>query len=66
MADPVRTPDPKQPHDELVEDDPNDVENAWAKEIERRRREIHEGAVAPVPGEDVLRRLRAWRPTNAE
>ena len=42
--------------------DPNDVENAWAAEIERRRRESREGKVALVSGEDVRRELRAWRP----
>jgi len=43
-------------------DDPNDVENAWAAEIERRRREIREGKVTLVSGEDVRRKLRAWKP----
>lgn len=48
--------------DGLEPDDPNDVENAWAAEIERRRRESREGKVALVSGEDVRRELRAWRP----
>jgi hypothetical protein len=62
-ADP--NPDPSSdaehtPDDEPLEgDDPNDVENAWAAEIERRRREVREGKVIPIAGEDFLRELRA-------
>jgi len=38
--------------------DLNEVENAWATEIERRRREIRDGEVELVPGDEVRRRLR--------
>ena len=31
---------------------------AWLAEIERRRAEVREGSVKPVPGEDVSRK--AW------
>jgi len=44
--------------------DPNEVENAWATEIERRRREIRDGAVELVPGDEVRRRLREWKPRD--
>lgn len=50
------------PVDDAPEADPNDVENAWASEIERRRREIREGKVKLVSGEDVRRKLRDWKP----
>lgn len=58
MADPVH------PLDDDTGDDPNDVEQAWADELERRRREIREGNVALVDGEDVMRRLRRWSPNQ--
>ena len=48
--------------DASAPEDPNDVENAWATEIERRRREIREGKVTLVSGEEVRQRLRAWKP----
>lgn len=35
------------------------VEAAWAAEVERRNAEIESGAVSPVPGPEVLARLRA-------
>ncbi|MFK7990875.1 MAG: hypothetical protein AB8I08_32950 [Sandaracinaceae bacterium] len=41
--------------------DPNDVENAWTAEIERRRREL-QGRVDLVSGEHVRRKLRVWKP----
>lgn len=44
--------------------DPNEVENAWATEIERRRREIREGKVELVPGDEVRRKLREWKPRD--
>ena len=43
-------------------EDPNDVENAWAAEIERRRREVRDGTRVPIEGEAFLRELRAWKP----
>jgi putative addiction module component (TIGR02574 family) len=36
----------------------------WQTEIERRRREILEGKVKPVPGEEVSRR--AWERVNSK
>jgi putative addiction module component (TIGR02574 family) len=35
-----------------------DVETAWIKEAQRRHREIVEGKVQPVPGEQVYANLR--------
>ncbi len=57
MSDPTANVD-----SDALEPDPNDVENAWATEIERRRREIREGMVKPIPGNEVRRKLRAWKP----
>ncbi|MBP6707603.1 MAG: addiction module protein [Candidatus Accumulibacter sp.] len=36
-----------------------DVENAWAKEVERRHAEIESGKVSLLPGGETLSRLRA-------
>jgi putative addiction module component (TIGR02574 family) len=36
-----------------------EVEVAWAAEVERRNAEIESGAVALVPGEEALARLKA-------
>ena len=36
-----------------------DVERAWLTEAQRRYREVHEGKVKPVPGEDVFENVRA-------
>jgi putative addiction module component (TIGR02574 family) len=36
-----------------------DVERAWLAEAQRRFREVREGKVQPVPGEDVFENLRA-------
>ena len=36
-----------------------DAELAWLREAQRRHREIVEGKVQPVPGERVVRNLRA-------
>jgi putative addiction module component (TIGR02574 family) len=41
-----------------LEIDP-EVEAAWAAEVERRNAEIESGAVALVPGEEALARLKA-------
>jgi len=35
------------------------VEGAWLEEAQRRRREVVEGKVQPVPGERVFESLRA-------
>ncbi len=42
-------------------DDPNQtkIDAAWAEEIERRIRDIDEGKVKLIPGEEVLAKLRA-------
>lgn len=36
-----------------------DVEQAWAREADRREAELESGLVAAVPGEEALARLRA-------
>ena len=36
-----------------------EIDALWAQEAERRSREIDDGVVTPVPGEEVLSRLRA-------
>lgn len=41
-----------------VEDDP-EIEKAWAREVERRLKEIESGKVKLVPWAQVGRRLRA-------
>jgi len=35
------------------------IDALWAKEAERRSKEIDDGVVAPIPGEEVMNRLRA-------
>ena len=42
----------------LVAHDPK-LERLWAEEAERRNQEIEDGIVQPIPGEDVMRRLRS-------
>ena len=36
-----------------------EVEEAWAREAERRQAELESGAVAPVSGAEAMSRLRA-------
>jgi putative addiction module component (TIGR02574 family) len=36
-----------------------DVEQAWIEEAKRRRREIEEGIVQPIPAEQVFEEIRA-------
>jgi putative addiction module component (TIGR02574 family) len=36
-----------------------DVESAWLKEAQRRHRQIAEGKVQPIPGDQVFKNLRA-------
>lgn len=56
--------DPKPPHNEDVEvpsgywDDP-ELERLWAEEAERRYQDYLDGKEKAVPGEEVIRRLRA-------
>ena len=45
-------------------DDPAEVHRAWELELERRRREVQDGTVELVDGEEFLRELRAWRPDS--
>lgn len=58
MADPARSPEPLEDGDEILEEDPNEVEHAWAAEIERRRRELDDGTVEPLTKDEFIRRLR--------
>ncbi len=44
--------------DSLNEHEDEGVEEAWAKEIERRIQEVESGAVKTIPWSDVRRRLR--------
>ncbi len=43
----------------LEEPEQTEIDAAWAEEIERRIREIDEGRVKLIPGEEVLARLRS-------
>ncbi len=45
-------------------DDPAEVQRAWDAEIERRLREVQDGAAELIDGEEFLRELRAWRPSR--
>jgi putative addiction module component (TIGR02574 family) len=36
-----------------------EIDALWAAEAERRNKEIDDGVVVPIPGEEVMRRLRA-------
>lgn len=51
MADPAHPLEPG-------EEDPNEVELAWAEEIARRRRELDDGTVKPLTKDEFVRRLR--------
>lgn len=33
------------------------IDRLWAEEAERRMKEIEDGVVKPIPGEEVMRRL---------
>ena len=35
------------------------IDELWAEEAERRDKEIEDGVVTPIPGEEVINRLRA-------
>ncbi len=35
------------------------IDALWAEEAERRLKEIEDGVVTPIPGEEVMNRLRA-------
>jgi len=49
--------------DQLLEsldaEDQKRIDALWAEEAERRDREIEDGLVTPIPGEEVMERLRA-------
>jgi putative addiction module component (TIGR02574 family) len=47
--------------DSLNGDDQRRIDALWAVEIERRIREIDEGSVTPIPGDEVMERLRLRR-----
>jgi len=36
-----------------------EIDPLWLKEIERRDKEIEDGIVKPIPGEEVMARLRS-------
>ena len=42
--------------DDAADDDPNEVEAAWAAEVERRARRVLAGESAGIPWSDVRRR----------
>jgi putative addiction module component (TIGR02574 family) len=35
------------------------IDALWTKEAERRNKEIEDGIVTPIPGEEVMNRLRS-------
>jgi putative addiction module component (TIGR02574 family) len=43
----------------LDAEDQKRIDELWAVEAERRDKEIEDGVVAPIPGEEVMNRLRA-------
>ncbi len=36
-----------------------DIERAWAEEVEKRCKEIESGTVKTIPGEEVFKKIRA-------
>ena len=43
----------------LDAEDQQKIDALWAQEAERRDKEIENGTVTPIPGKDVMNRLRA-------
>jgi putative addiction module component (TIGR02574 family) len=43
----------------LDAEDQKTIDALWAEEAERRDKEIEDGIVTPIPGEEVMDRLRA-------
>ena len=43
----------------LDTEDQKRIDALWAEEAERRDKEIEDGVVTPIPGEEVMSRLRA-------
>ena len=44
---------------QLDAEDQERIDKLWAEEAERRNREIEDGVVKAIPGEEVMNRLRA-------
>lgn len=47
--------------DSLTGDEQKRIDALWAEEIERRIKEVDEGTVTPIPGDQVMDRLRSRR-----
>ena len=47
--------------DSLNGEDQKRIDALWAHEIERRIRDVDEGKVTPIPGDEVMDRLRSRR-----
>lgn len=45
--------------DEPEAEDQERIDRLWAEEAERRLKEIEDGLVTPIPGDEVMRRLRS-------
>ena len=45
----------------LATEEQKRIDALWAEEAERRLKEIEDGVVMPIPGEEVMSRLRARR-----
>jgi len=45
--------------DSLRSEEQKRIDALWAEECERRLKEIDDGIVTPIPGEEVMNRLRA-------
>ena len=45
--------------DSLPQEERKELERAWSKEIEKRIKDVDEGRVKLIPGEKVLRELKA-------
>lgn len=43
----------------LCQVDQEEIDALWAEEAERRYKEIEDGIVTPIPGEEVMARLRS-------
>ena len=43
----------------LDAEDQETIDRLWAEEAERRNKEIEDGIVQAIPGEEVMRRLRS-------
>jgi putative addiction module component (TIGR02574 family) len=47
--------------DSLNGEEQKRIDALWADEIERRIKEVDEGKVIPIPGDEVMERLRSRR-----